>query len=49
MVKLMNSTQSGPINIGNPGEFTIEELANLVRKKINPKLTGLLEKMKIII
>ena len=38
MIKLMNSDSTGPINIGNPGEFTIRELAELVRKKINPSL-----------
>jgi UDP-glucuronate decarboxylase len=29
-IKLMNSDQTGPINIGNPGEFTIRELAEQV-------------------
>jgi UDP-glucuronate decarboxylase len=29
-LKLMNSDQIGPINIGNPGEFTIRELADQV-------------------
>jgi UDP-glucuronate decarboxylase len=29
-IKLMNSDQIGPINIGNPGEFTIRELADEV-------------------
>ncbi len=38
MIKLMNSDQVGPMNIGNPGEFTIRELATLVLQKINPKL-----------
>ena len=38
MIKLMNSNQSGPINIGNPGEFTILQLAELVRDRINPGL-----------
>ncbi len=28
----------GPINLGNPSEFTISELASLVVKKINPEL-----------
>ena len=39
MVKLMNSQVTGPINIGNPDEFTIRELADLIIKKINPDLT----------
>ncbi len=38
MVKMMNGNHLGPINIGNPGEFTIRQLAELVRKKINPDL-----------
>ena len=29
----MNSDQTGPINIGNPNEFTIKQLAELVIKK----------------
>ena len=28
----------GPVNTGNPGEFTIKELAELVREKINKDL-----------
>jgi UDP-glucuronate decarboxylase len=27
----------GPFNIGNPGEFTMVELANLVKEVINPQ------------
>ena len=38
MIRLMNGDHSGPINIGNPGEFTIRELAELVRDQINPNL-----------
>lgn len=30
MVRLMNSNITGPVNIGNPGEFTMLELANKV-------------------
>jgi UDP-glucuronate decarboxylase len=30
MLRLMRSDQNGPINIGNPGEFTIRELADEV-------------------
>lgn len=35
MVRLMNSRDgfTGPVNIGNPGEFTIKQLAELVIKK----------------
>ena len=38
LFRLMNSNSTGPINIGNPKEFTILELANLIRMKINPSL-----------
>ena len=38
MVSLMNGSHSGPINIGNPTEFTIRQLAELVREMINPQL-----------
>ena len=38
LIQLMNSEISGPINLGNPGEFTIRQLAELVRDQINPSL-----------
>jgi UDP-glucuronate decarboxylase len=38
MIRLMNGAHCGPINIGNPAEFTIRELAEIVRNKINPAL-----------
>ncbi|MFN9660438.1 MAG: UDP-glucuronic acid decarboxylase family protein [Cyanobacteriota bacterium] len=38
MIRLMNGRHTGPINIGNPGEFTIRQLAELVRDRINPSL-----------
>ena len=43
MVRLMNSREgfTGPVNIGNPGEFTIKQLAEMVIE-----LTG--SKSKII-
>ena len=34
----MSGDHTGPINLGNPDEFTIRELAELVRIQINPKL-----------
>ena len=37
-LKLMESNSIGPINLGNPNEFTVNELANIVRNKINNKL-----------
>ena len=38
IIRLMNSDCAGPVNIGNPGEFTIRQLAHLVLRKINPSL-----------
>jgi len=38
LIRLMNGSHSGPINIGNPREFTIGQLAQLVRDQINPSL-----------
>ena len=38
MLRLMNSDTTGPINIGNPSEFTIRQLAELVRNIIQPNL-----------
>ena len=39
MVKLMNSRDGfvGPVNVGNPNEFTIKELANKVIELTNSK------------
>ena len=34
----MNGSHAGPMNIGNPGEFTIRQLAELIREKVNPDL-----------
>ena len=39
----MNGDHTGPINRGNPDEFTIRQLAELVRKRVNPQL-ALIEK-----
>lgn len=36
MVAVMDGDEIGPFNIGNPGEFTMLELANLVKEVINP-------------
>ena len=37
-IRLMNNAHSGPINLGNPNEFTILQLAEQVRDRINPEL-----------
>ena len=38
LIRLMSGEHSGPINLGNPDEFTIRQLAQLVRMQINPEL-----------
>ena len=38
LIRLMNGSHMGPINLGNPDEFTIRQLAELVRKQVNPAL-----------
>ena len=38
MILLMESNQNGPINIGNPEEFTIKKLAQIIINKIDPEL-----------
>lgn len=37
MMRLMNREHIGPINIGNPGEYTILELAKTIQEMINPE------------
>ena len=36
LMRLMNGDYIGPINIGNPGEYTILELAQMIQGMINP-------------
>jgi UDP-glucuronate decarboxylase len=36
LVKLMESDRTGPINLGNPEEYTILELAQKIRDRLNP-------------
>ena len=38
LVKLMDSNQKGPINLGNPVEITVNELAMRISNKINAAL-----------
>jgi UDP-glucuronate decarboxylase len=38
LIRLMNGDHPGPINLGNPSEFTIRQLAERVRDRINPAL-----------
>ena len=42
-LKLMEGEHTGPMNLGNPGEFTIRQLAELVRERINPDLEFVFE------
>lgn len=39
MVALMNSAKdiTGPVNIGNPGEFTVLQLAQMIQQKLAPQ------------
>ncbi|KAJ4807628.1 UDP-glucuronic acid decarboxylase [Rhynchospora pubera] len=36
LIRLMEGDNTGPINLGNPGEFTMMELADVVRELIDP-------------
>ena len=38
LIRLMNGCSTGPINLGNPNEFTIRQLAEYVRSRVNPEL-----------
>jgi UDP-glucuronate decarboxylase len=35
ILKFANSKEIGPINLGNPGEFTVDELATIIIQKVN--------------
>ncbi len=37
LMRLMNGNHVGPINLGNPQEYTILELAQMVQRMINPE------------
>ena len=38
IIRLMHSDDIGPMNIGNPGEYTIKELAETVQSMVNPAI-----------
>ena len=38
MVTVMDGPASGPFNIGNPTEFTMLELAQMVQQVVNPNV-----------
>jgi UDP-glucuronate decarboxylase len=35
IIKFANSKEIGPINLGNPGEFTVDQLADIIIQKVN--------------
>ena len=37
LISLMHGDYIGPVNLGNPGEYTIKQLAEAVQRQINPK------------
>jgi len=40
LIALMNNEETtGPVNLGNPEEYTIVELGNLIQAQINPNLS----------
>jgi UDP-glucuronate decarboxylase len=39
MMRLMNGDYIGPMNIGNPGEYTILQLAQTIQQMINPDVS----------
>ncbi|MBI5572349.1 MAG: SDR family oxidoreductase [Desulfomonile tiedjei] len=41
LVRLMESSESGPVNLGNPHEVTVEELAHMVLRMIPETKSGL--------
>ena len=38
LIKLMNSNNQGPINLGNNDEKSINEIAEIIIKKIDPSI-----------
>jgi UDP-glucuronate decarboxylase len=38
LMRLMNGDHTGPVNLGNPDEYTISQLAEAVRQMVNPTL-----------
>ncbi|EAZ94350.1 UDP-glucuronic acid decarboxylase family protein [Crocosphaera chwakensis] len=36
LIRLMNGDYIGPVNLGNPGEYTILELAQIIQGMVNP-------------
>ncbi len=38
LIRLMNNEHIGPINLGNPGEYTILQLATVIQQMVNPNV-----------
>merc|ERR1712157_264480 len=38
LIRLMNGDHTGPINLGNPGEYSILKLASTIQKMVNPNV-----------
>ncbi|MGI0486829.1 UDP-glucuronic acid decarboxylase family protein [Pantanalinema rosaneae CENA516] len=38
LMRLMNGDHQGPVNLGNPGEYTILELAQVIQEMVNPEV-----------
>ena len=36
LIRLMNNDYTSPVNLGNPGEYTILRLAEIIQGMINP-------------
>jgi len=47
MIQLMSSDIKGPVNIGNPEEYTIKQLAKIIVSKINPELKVVYKKLPV--
>lgn len=47
LVALMNCGAQGPVNLGNPHEITIAELADQIRALVNPELAVIYEPLPI--
>ncbi len=47
MMQLMSSDIKGPVNIGNPEEYTIKQLAKIIVNKINPELKVIYKKLPV--
>ena len=45
LIKIMNSSSTGPLNLGNPNEITIHTLANKIKSKINEQADIIFKKL----